>query len=165
MVLNGMCDDRTIWIWYKWAKKYELVNGNGKIKEYSNKGELLFEGEYLNWKRNGKGKVYNNKGEVKFEGEYSDGKKAKGKEYIDGKLEYDGEYFNGKKNGKGKEYIDGILEYDGEYFNGKKMEKGNIISKKSWNFSENLKTERNGMEKDMIQIEMWYIHWLMEVVM
>ena len=35
---------------------YELINGNGKVKEYNYKGELIFEGEYLNGKRNGKGK-------------------------------------------------------------------------------------------------------------
>ena len=34
---------------------YELKNGNGKVKEYK-KGELIFEGEYLNGiKWNGKG--------------------------------------------------------------------------------------------------------------
>ena len=30
---------------------YELINGNGKVKEYFNKGKLIFEGEYLNDKR------------------------------------------------------------------------------------------------------------------
>ena len=30
---------------------YELINGNGKVKEYNYKGELEFEGEYLNGKR------------------------------------------------------------------------------------------------------------------
>ena len=36
---------------------YELKNGNGKIKECDyDKGEIIFEGEYLNGERNGKGK-------------------------------------------------------------------------------------------------------------
>ena len=35
---------------------YELINGNGKVKEYWDSGKLKFEGEYLNGKRNGKGK-------------------------------------------------------------------------------------------------------------
>ena len=46
----------------------------------------------------------------------------KGKEYyIDGKLEYEGEYLCGKKwNGKGKEYnYYGLLIFEGEYLNGK----------------------------------------------
>ena len=30
---------------------YELINGNGKVKEYYNSGALKFEGEYLNGKR------------------------------------------------------------------------------------------------------------------
>ena len=38
---------------------YELINGNGKVKEYSEfSGEFIFEGEYINGKRNGKGKEY-----------------------------------------------------------------------------------------------------------
>ena len=30
---------------------YELINGNGKVKEYDNKNQLIYEGEYLNGKR------------------------------------------------------------------------------------------------------------------
>ena len=36
----------------------ELINGNGKGKEYDKYGQLLYEGEYLNGKRHGKGKEY-----------------------------------------------------------------------------------------------------------
>ena len=49
---------------------YELINGNGKVKEYWYNGELEFEGEYLNGKRNGKGKEYDERGELKYEVEY-----------------------------------------------------------------------------------------------
>ena len=84
---------------------YELIKGNGKVKEYSNK-YLIFEGEYLNGKRNGKGKEYHN-GKLIFDGEYLNGKRnGKGKEYNfynDG-LIFEGEYLKGEKNGKGKEY-------------------------------------------------------------
>ena len=47
-------------------------------------------------------------------------------EYDDeGKLRYDGEYLNGKRNGKGKEYNDdGNLVFEGEYLNGEKNGKG-----------------------------------------
>ena len=45
--------------------------------------KLIFEGEYLNWKRwNGKGKEYNNLGELIFEGEYLNGKKWNKKKNI-----------------------------------------------------------------------------------
>jgi len=47
----------------------------GKGKEYSDSGQLKFEGEFLNGKRNGKGKEYNYKGELEFEGEYLDGQR------------------------------------------------------------------------------------------
>ena len=48
---------------------YELHNGTGKVKEYEENGELLFEGEYLNGIRNGQGKEYE-EGELIFEGEF-----------------------------------------------------------------------------------------------
>ena len=43
---------------------------------------------------------------LEFEGEYKKGERnGKGKEYYnDSKLKFEGEYKNGKRNGKGKEY-------------------------------------------------------------
>ena len=59
---------------------------------------------------------------LKFEGEYLDKKiwNGNGKEYYDtGKLKFEGEDLNGRRNGKGKEYYDnGKLIFEGEYFNG-----------------------------------------------
>ena len=50
---------------------YELINGNGKVKEYYPSHDwLIFEGEYLNGRRNGKGKEYNKEGKLIFEGDY-----------------------------------------------------------------------------------------------
>ena len=41
------------------------------------------------------------------------------KEYNEyGKLEFEGEYLNEKRNGKGKEYVEGKLKFEGEYLNG-----------------------------------------------
>ena len=59
---------------------YELINGNGKVKEYDHiYNELSFEGEYLNGERwNGEGTEYDEYGELTFEGEYINGEK---KEY------------------------------------------------------------------------------------
>ena len=44
-------------------KIYELINGNWKVKEYDEKGRVIFEGEYKNGKRwNGIVKKYETKG-------------------------------------------------------------------------------------------------------
>ena len=75
--------------------------------------------------KNGTGKVkeYNVNGKIIFEGEYLNGKKnEKGKEFWNGNLEFEGEFLNGEKNGKGKEYNNkGELIYEGEYKNDKKI--------------------------------------------
>ena len=107
----------------------EYINGeaNGKMKEHFC-DSLIFDGEYLNGKRNGKGKEFKNNILI-FEGEYLNGKKWNGKQNIQnyGKDEiyeikngkgflvefdqardyYEGEFFNGERNGKGKEYFNG----------------------------------------------------------
>ena len=61
---------------------YELINGNGKSKEYNEySGKLIFEGEYLNGQRNGKGKKYEyNK--LQFEGENLSGEKMEKEKNI-----------------------------------------------------------------------------------
>ena len=80
---------------------------------------------------------------MSFEGEYLYGYKRKGKKYINGRLEYEGEFLFGKWNGKGydengniiyelnngngtiKEYNDiDQLIFEGEYFNGRRHGKG-----------------------------------------
>ena len=62
---------------------YELKNGKGIIKEYSDYFNILdFEWEYLNGEKNGKGKEF----------------------YDNANILFEGEYLNGKRNGKGKEY-------------------------------------------------------------
>ena len=77
---------------------YELNNGNGKVMEYNDDGEILFEGEYLNGKKIGKGK-----------------------EYVYGRLIFEGEFLNGKRHGKGKDYnFGGDVIFEGEYLNGKR---------------------------------------------
>ena len=89
----------------KGIKVYELKDGKGIIKEFSDNGILNFEGEYSNGKRDGQGKEYNYKGKLIFEGQYLNGERKEGKEYnYEGVLIFEGQYFNGKKNGQGKEY-------------------------------------------------------------
>ena len=56
--------------------------------------------------------------------------KGKIKEYNEnnGKLEFEGEYLNGERNGKGKEYnLLGKLEFEVEYLNGEVIGKGKNI--------------------------------------
>ena len=126
---------------------YELINGNGKVKEYSDfNNNLLFEGEYLNGKRNGFGKEYYfnsfhkfKKPILRFEGYYLNGKRnGKGVEYanIYEKSSFEGEYLNGKRNGYGKEYYEDMLIFEGEYlddkeWNGKSGIDGKIINGKN----------------------------------
>ena len=86
--------------------KYK-VEEHELIKIYNSfTNKLLFAGYYSNRKRNGKGWEFNEKGNLIFEGEYLDGKKWKGqlKEYDDitGKLILECEYLNGIINGEVK---------------------------------------------------------------
>ena len=124
-----------------------LVNGliSKEGKEYY-EGKLIFEGNYLSGLRNGDGIEYDNiHGKKIFEGEYLYGYRKKGKAYVNGVLEFKGEYFFEKKwngvgfdenqnviyklnngNGKIREYNDATntLEFEGEYKNGQRDGKG-----------------------------------------
>ena len=117
---------------------------HGIGKEYNEYNDiLLFEGYYINDRKNGPGKEYDYNGNLIFEGEYLFGYKKIGREYIKGKLYYEGIYclnnkYHGKfydgegnvinklifGNGKLKDYnSDGFLIFEGEYKNGKKIGK------------------------------------------
>jgi antitoxin component YwqK of YwqJK toxin-antitoxin module len=64
---------------------------------------------------------------LEFEGEFFKGKKSKGKEYnLNGQLIFEGIYLEGEKyKGIIREYFDnGKLEYEGEYLKGKRNGKG-----------------------------------------
>ena len=103
---------------------YEFFNYKIYREEKDSKGQLIYEGEFMNGKRDGKGKEYNN-GELIYEGEYIKGvREGKGKEYNNGELIYEGEYIKGVKDGKGKEYNYGELIFEGEYINGLRNGKG-----------------------------------------
>ena len=116
---------------------YELINGDGKVKEYDYEGRLEFEGEYINGKliykgeyrkgrKTGNGDDYSNENisilkinnNDNFQGEFLFNRKWTGKEYDkNGNLVC--EIINGK--GKGKEYYSsGKLKFEGEYFDGRK---------------------------------------------
>ena len=58
---------------------------------------MIYEGEFKDGKRNGKGKEYNEKGELIFEGEYMNGVRLRGKESyfpVLSKSKYEFEYIN-----------------------------------------------------------------------
>ena len=66
----------------RFSGKYKREN-NGFLRIYNSYDDrLLFEGQSLNGKRNGEGKEYDLKGNIIFEGEYLDDKKWKGFEMI-----------------------------------------------------------------------------------
>ena len=117
-----------------------------KDGEYNYKGQLIYEGQYLNGERNGFGKEYDEKnGKLVFEGQFFNGKKWNGKikKYSIDKLYFEGQYLNGEKNGNGKEYDEfGRLKSEGKYLNGKKWNGfkyiynnyGKLICKKPYSY-------------------------------
>ena len=54
-----------------------IINGKGKLYD---RGQLIFEGEFVNEKKNGKGIEYDGLGSILFEGEYRNDRKWNGKE-------------------------------------------------------------------------------------
>ena len=69
----------------------------------------------------GKGKQYKN-GWLIYDGEFYYGKReGKGKDYYNDQLVFEGEYKDDKRNGKGKEYYFGKVIFEGEYANGFRM--------------------------------------------
>ena len=85
---------------------------------------MKFEGEYFcNNKHNGKG--FDEKCKIIYE--LKNGNSTIEEYDEDGKLMFEGEYFNGKRNGKGKEYDDNEnLIFEGTYLNGERKEKMEI---------------------------------------
>ena len=80
------------------------------------------DGEYLNGKINGEAKIYSTgQSFLIFEGNFINGlENGRGKEYDGVRINFDGDYLNGKRwNGKGKEFDKkGNLTFDGKYING-----------------------------------------------
>ena len=81
---------------------------------------VMFKGEYLNgkiWNSEGYITITNGKGYVKkyYDNDYENG-------YSGNKIEFEGEYLNGERNGKGKEYYENKrqLKFEGEYLNNKR---------------------------------------------
>ena len=104
--------------------KYQIIKDN-ELKIYNSyNNRILFEGQYSNENKNLNGKEYNEKGDILFEGEYYDGKKWNGteKEYDEdtNNLIFEYKYSNGKVKAKEFDKFNGDLLFEGEYLNGKR---------------------------------------------
>ena len=145
---NGFVKENDDYCFIKYEVNY--INGdiNGKGKELTyDHNSLIYEGEYLNGKREGKGKEYNNAGDLIFEGEYFYGYKKKGKAYVNKILEYEGEYlFEKKWNGKGYDEKGNIV-YELINGNGKVNEYDEYYSLIKFE-GEYLNGEKNGKGKE-----------------
>jgi len=97
-----------------------VYNYKIKGKLFYEIGKLEYEGEFR-YNRRWTEKGYDESGNVIYELINGNGT---GREYNwEGKIEFEGEYLNGKRNGKGKEYdYEGKIEFEGEYLNGKRKE-------------------------------------------
>ena len=157
---DGEVIDDKLWngILYSYDNKetFEIIDGKGKIKEYTSsnlEGILIFDGEIMNGLKNGKCeeyyvKPYNNYLNLKFEGEYLNGEKWNGIGYdINGekqyeikngrgyiyeyddynKLAFEGELNDGIKSGKAIEYSK-KFKFDGFYLNGKRHGYGKLFN-------------------------------------
>ena len=123
----------------RWNGKYSFSSficdiNIAEIKEGKEMGNLLiyhdngnkFIGEYKQFPEKRKGKEFDQRGKLLFEGEYNFNKPTNGHiiQYNDkGEIIFEGEIFNGNKNGKGKEYNKGKIIFEGEYINGKRKKK------------------------------------------
>ena len=111
-------------------KEFDLINGEGYIREYNIHGIKTYEGDIVNGVKDGFGKEFS-QGKIEYEGIFKNGKRENkeyeggflsgerngmGKEYdFDGNLKYDGKYSANFWNGQGKEYLSGKLVFSGHY--------------------------------------------------
>lgn len=101
----------------------ELVDGlySGKGKLYSDNGKLLlYEGDFEKGLKAGTGTLYDDNGNMIYKGQFAaDVFNGQGMLYFSGKepkIQYNGEFQNGKEGGAGKQfYPTGELKYEGAF--------------------------------------------------
>jgi len=101
----------------KMGNEIYVINYKNVTERYTNKNPV-FSGKYLNGKKyNGIG--YDINGNKAYEIKLGRGKV---KEFFDdGVLKFEGEYYNGERNGQGKRYdYEGEILFEGIYLNGEK---------------------------------------------
>ena len=116
---------------YMGIEEFEIKEGSGNIREYNYNGIKLYEGDIVKGIKEGYGKEFF-QGKVEYEGIFMNGKReVEGVEYYsNGNIEYSGGFKNGERNGDGKLYdLNENLVYEGEFncgnWNGKGKEYNN----------------------------------------
>ena len=95
--------------------------GKGKVKEFYDYGNILFEGDYFNGLKQGKGIKYNKNGNIEFSGNYLNGERSNGieKNIIKKEIIIWRRILNGIRYGKLKEYFNNVnLLFKGEISKG-----------------------------------------------
>jgi antitoxin component YwqK of YwqJK toxin-antitoxin module len=108
-------------------EKTKKRHGNGV--EYNKKGQVMFEGNFLNGLANGYCKEFRYSGSLLYKGLWKDGEKSgRGIEYKeDGGLRYEGTFFGNLRSGFGIEYYScfgketRIIKFEGMWFKGEKQ--------------------------------------------
>ena len=105
------------------------------------------------------------KGQIKPGSKNSNEEKLEKKMELheNGKMKFDGYYLNGKRHGKGTEYDNNCnIIFEGNYLNGERHGEGkeyyNSVKPKKYYLRENIKMESNGLEKDTIKEEKFYMN-------
>lgn len=105
----------------------QLGKCNGLGKQFDDKGQLVYEGQFVDDAYGGDGVLYYLSGIKAYEGEFSSNLfNGIGKAYSEGgALVYEGEFSNGYYSGKGVVYFEnGTVKYRGDFLNGKYQGEG-----------------------------------------
>ena len=106
-----------------------VMEGRGKF--YRADGSLSYQGETFRGKRQGDGRTYRADGSIEFQGEFANDRYALGRYYYPGgQLQYQGEFDeDGLFSGRGRLLSEeGRLVYEGGFFEGKYTGKGTLYS-------------------------------------
>ena len=123
-----------------------IINGTGKVVEYSSDGSLYQEYELKKGKKDGKSYMFNDKKEIKTEKDYVKGEIIKEVEYND-KYKYKREtiYIDGKKVKEARYTIENELEYlhvimsESDKYYVERYKDGILIERTDGKYSKNIK--------------------------
>ena len=123
-----------------------IINGTGKVVEYSSDGSLYQEYELKKGKKDGKSYMFNDKKEIKTEKDYVKGEIIKEVEYND-KYKYKREtiYIDGKKVQEARYTIENELEYlhvimsESDKYYVERYKDGILIERTDGKYSKNIK--------------------------
>ena len=103
-------------------------------KKFVDENGNYYIGQMENGKHIGKGIIYYKNGKILYEGDFINGKREGFGKFIDKNGDwYIGQWLNGQKHGEGKIYYsNGNLLYEGDFVKGKKEGKGKYIYYKNF---------------------------------